>query len=98
MLVMALLTEKNPAMAVRRENAGTGYLAHWSCSGVGVVFKGNRAEAQDHMEAFVNHIRAMFAEKGLACIRKDYTIRLKGDPIVDTDDIDAAQNGNGVVA
>jgi hypothetical protein len=66
--------------------------------GSGVAFKGNRAEAQDHMEAFFNHLRTILAEKGLACVRKDYTIRLKGDPIVDTDDIDATQNGNGVAA
>jgi hypothetical protein len=67
--------------------------------GSGVVFKGNREDAQKHMDAYMEHLRGMFVEKGLAFVRKDYTIRLKGDPVVDeSEDVDTTQSGNGVVA
>lgn len=65
--------------------------------GSGVVFEGNRAEAQEHLDAYLNYLRDMFTEKGLAFIRKDHTIRLKGEPVVEPEDIDVTQNGNGLV-
>jgi hypothetical protein len=65
--------------------------------GSGVVFEGNRAEAQEHLDAYYRHLQAMFIEHGLQCIRKDYTIRLKDNNIVEPEDIDSSQNGNGVV-
>ena len=66
--------------------------------GSGVVFKGNREEAQNHMDAYMEHLRAIFATNNLAFVRKDYTIRLKGERIVEPEDVDTTSNSNGSVA
>ncbi len=67
--------------------------------GSGVVFKGSEVEAREHMNAYVAHLEGIFKSHGLAFIRKEHTIRMKGAVVPNDESVheNAVTNGNGLV-
>ena len=68
--------------------------------GSGVVFQGDREQAQEHLNAYVAHLEGIFKENGLAFVRKEHTIRQKGVAVAEDESIDvnASTNGTGLLS